>query len=217
MAYGFLRLLMISAATVAVTVAGLAFVRWLGLAQSFGEPPHPWFAMKEWRLYQPEAGEICLSKTLPSSVAPDEIAWLTIKFKNGAWTLPCENGPLPPTDVLRNSRHSNWLLHVEAVETAHLNQLTESLSAFDKTKLFGVYSGSQTVARYLRKQAPQWLFAADAAALLRLHLFTSLWIETAFDFWPDFVVLKSDDKNAKLNERERHELERRHKRIIEAR
>lgn len=217
MAQGFLRLLAISAVTLMMTVAGLTFVRWLGLAQSFGEPPHPWFAMKEWRIYQPEAGEICLSKTIPSSVAPDEIVWLNVKFKNGSWSLPCENGPVAPAEVLRNSRHANWILHVDAFETVHLDALTESLNPFDKTKLFGVYTGSQSVARYLRKQAPQWLFAADAASLLRLHMFASLWIETAFDFWPDFVVLKSDDKNAKLSERERLELERRHKRIIEAR
>ena len=198
---GFLRLILISAGTLFFTALAIVFVRWMGSQQTFAPPPHPWFAFAEWHLYQPDPSEICLSKTLPSSVAPDVIAWLPVRFKNGTWTLPCENGELKPETLLQNSRHANWIVHVEAHETAHLDALVDALAAFDKEKSFGIHSGSQTVARYMRKKAPQWLFAADAASLLRLHMFASLWLETAFDFWPDFIVQYDSDKNTQFSER----------------
>ncbi|MGE0527460.1 MAG: hypothetical protein AB7P49_10385, partial [Bdellovibrionales bacterium] len=85
--------------------------------------------------------------------------------------------------------------------------------AFDARKKFAVYTSSQRAARFLRKKAPQWLFAADTASLLRFQIFSNLWIETAMDFWPDFVIVPQTGFPA-LTAREVEELKRRHKRII---
>ena len=78
----------------------------------------------------------------------------------------------------------------------------------------GTISGA-SASRFLRKKGPQWLFAADPASLVRMQLFTSLWIETAVDFWPDFVIAANDASlPTRLTERLARELERRHKRIV---
>jgi hypothetical protein len=48
--------------------------------------------------------------------------------------------------------------------------------------------------------------------LVRLQMFESLWLETALDFWPDFVITPQAD--AELTSRAAQELQRRHKRIV---
>jgi ribonuclease HI len=136
-----------------------------------------------------------------------------VRYANGAWIVKCEPDK-PLADVISRSPHRNWLLFVDSIETLHLDALTQALEPLEKTHSFGIYTHSQMVARYLRKKAPQWVYAADSATLLRLHIFSSFWIETSFDFWPDFIVQSRGDKASQLSEREMSELKRRKKRVI---
>ncbi len=208
------RLLLISAATLCVTFLAVFFVRWAGSQQSYAPPPHPWFAMAEWKLYEPPPSELCLSKTVPSSVRPEWLAWVRVHNTPQGWSVKCENH-LPLRTLLENSHHANWLVFVDGHDTTTLEPLLAEMSAFDKNKNFGVFTPAQIVARYLRKKAPQWVYAADAATMLRLHMWAGFWVETAFDFWPDFVVQTPGDKNTQLSERELRELQRRKKRVIQ--
>src|SRR5258708_3041195 len=132
----------------------------------------------------------------------------------GRLGTPCKT-PLLVKTYLQNTPHSDWLLRVEAHDTWSLDRLVEQVSAYDSSKHFGVLTESQKVAIYLRKKAPQWLYAADPASLLRFRMFESLWIETAMDFWPDFAVatLQAHDVY-RLDERAARELQRRKRRLI---
>lgn len=213
---GVLRLLIISALTLIVTFFIVFFVRWVGGQQSFAEPPHPWYQIADWTLVPISLEEICLAKTLPGSVPVQQIVPVTVTYNQDGWVLTCAK-PWPLKELLRNSKHPNWLVTIEARDVFGLDQLVSEMAAFNKEKNFGVFSANQAVARYVRKKAPEWLYGADASSLLRFHLYSSLWLETAFDFWPDFVLRSEKDKNTHLNEREERELRRRKKRVIDTR
>ena len=59
------------------------------------------------------------------------------------------------------------------------------------------------------------LFAADSASLVRLRTFESLWVESAMDFWPDFVISSFTAKDApQVDTRMAAELERRKKPVV---
>ena len=210
------RLILISIGTLCVTFLAVLFVRWAGSQQGFAPPPHPWFEIPQWTLYEPLPSELCLNKTVPSQVKPEWLVWVRVHNTAQGWSVKCETH-VPLKTLLENSRHPNWLVFVDGHNTMVLEPLIKELTAFDKTKSFGIFTPSQIVARYLRKKAPQWVYGADAATLLRLHMFSGFWLETAFDFWPDFVVQTPGDKNTHLSQRELSELQRRKKRVIQTR
>ena len=203
----FRRLLIISAASISLVFLGLFFARKMGSLQVFAPPPHPWFKLDEWRVFVPAAEALCK--------APKESDWiveLPVKFQNGRWEVPCPGGARAINEVLSDSPHANWMLKVEANDTANLDRLVDNVDAFDRNKRIAIRTESQRVARYLRKKAPQWIFAADSVTLLRFQMFESMWLETAMDFWPDFVITPIDSHH--LRPRAAEELKRRHKRII---
>ncbi len=204
------RLIAITAGTLIFAVVAVVFVRWAGLRQTFSPPAHPWYAMDTWSFQKASPELICdLAKPLNT----EGITWLKIFYHQRAWTLGCDPA-VSISDRIANSPQKNWLIEVDSVDTPPLDELMALLTPLDENKSFAIYSGSQRVARYLRKKSPQWLYAADAASLVRLHLFSSLWIETMLDFWPDFVLQVPEDNNTRLSTREARELERRKKRVI---
>lgn len=206
----FARLGVITAVSLIVIILAVFSVRQLGELQVFAEPPHPWFQQRTWRIYTPKVEELCAKNFDPE---PDWLIQLPLKFENGAWHVPCPEKSRALNEFLSHSEHTNWVLRPDATDTTYLDKLVETVGSFDTNKRFAVFSHSQRVARYLRKKAPQWLYAADNASLVRLQMFESLWLETALDFWPDFVIT-SQSGESELSKRSARELGRRHKRIV---
>ncbi len=205
------RLFSITIGTLIATALAILFVRWAGLRQTHSPPAHPWFAQATWDFRQPTPDETCSKER---KIPADGIAWLKVFYQDGRWVLGCEGAGMPLEEKLAQSPQQNWLIEVGAIDLGPLDDLIKDLNQFDKNKNFAIYSSSQRVARYLRKKSPQWLFAADAASLVRLHLFASFGIETILEFWPDFVLQFPGDKVTSLSPREVQELERRQKRVI---
>lgn len=205
-----LRLSVISIAAVIVVFLGLFFMRTVGNRQVFQAPPHSWFQKADWKIYRPGALVAC------SPQAPaDWIINIRVRRKDHEWLVDCES-PKPLAEVLGQSKHVDWLLSVEGNETTDLDKFVDIVGQHDQDKAFAIHARSQTLARYLRKKSPQWIYAADTASLLRLHLFSSLWLETAMDFWPDFVIagLQNKASGSMIEVREAEELKRRQKRIV---
>lgn len=210
MLHALVRLIAITVGAVFLLFCGLFFMRWVGSQQAFQAPPHPWFAKTNWTVLEPLSAAAC-----DPQVPQDWAVYVGVFRKNGEWWVKCDQ-PQPLSEVLQRSPTKDWLLAVEGVETKDLDKFVDIVSKHDKDKVFAIHARSQIVARYLRKKSPQWIYAADTASLLRLHLFTSLWLETAMDFWPDFVIADEADKEhgARLSEREAHEMQRRQRRVI---
>lgn len=208
-----LRLVLISAATLFFSFMAITAIRWAGLRQNFAPPAHAWYTLPDWQLTKVDSQQLCSGN---KQLEVDGIAWLRVFYRDGVWTLgpSCETKGTAIKDALERTKEKNWLIEIESVDTQPLDALIEQLSALDKEKNFGIYSESQRVARYLRKKSPQWLYAADAASLVRLHMFSSLWLEPILEFWPDFIIQYPDDKATRLTAREAAEMERRKKRVI---
>jgi len=202
------RLFFIIAGTLALCVVAVLAVRWAGGQQQFAEPPHAWFTISEWKVVKPKVA--CPPKMADES-GREDLNWLRVHYTAEGWRTDC--GSI--TKTLKEWPHPNWLLFVDSRETTNLDKLIEELVPLEKSKNFGIYTPSQVAARYLRKKAPQWVYGADPATLLRLHMYAGFWVETAFDFWPDFVMQMPGDKNTQLTEREMAELQRRKKRVIQ--
>ncbi len=211
-----LRLVLITVSALTLTFFALFLVRQLGLQQSFAAPPHKWSEIPEWKIVAPSAQKLC--KPEPFTIAADEIIAVPVRPIESGWTIDCpdKNQKLELKEWLAHVPFVNILLQVHASEAQNLDNLVDSVGSFDKEKYFGVVSSSQKVSRALRKKAPQWLYAADPASLLRLQIFTSMWIETAMDFWPDFVIAgeNEDPQSSHLTPRLIDELARRQKRVI---
>ncbi len=204
------RLVSITLLSVILLFSGLFFMRWVGLRQVFQAPPHPWFKNNYWRIYKPSKSEACQPQ-VPEGWA----VYLHVFKKDGEWLADCSI-PTPLDQVLSRSRQRDWLLAVEGKETGKLDIFVKIVAAHDKEKTFAIHARSQIIARYLRKKSPQWIYAADTASLLKLHLFSGLWLETAMDFWPDFVIASEADAatGGRLSSREVDELNRRDRKII---
>ena len=211
----FLKLGLLTAAFLSLTVFAVFFVRWLGFQMVFAPPPHPWFAQDFWYVYSAPPEVVCTGKPVASNVPKNE--WLVsipVKRLDNDWVIPCEK-PLPLAEFLKKETHPNLILHVQATDTWDLDKLVATVSPYEKDKKFALYTDSQKVAMFLRKKAPQWLFAADPSSLARMTVFESLWIETAMDFWPDFVISSlAPDAQLKIDERLAREFERRKKRVV---
>jgi len=130
------------------------------------------------------------------------------------WVIPCAE-PLRLAEFLEKTTHPDFLLIVQAHDTWSLDKLVEIASHFDETKHFAVSAEAQKVSLYLRKKAPQWLFAADPASLLRLRTFASMYMESTMDFWPDFVISNFSPQDAlQIDPRMAAEIQRRKKRLL---
>lgn len=208
---GIVRLVGISAMVVTLTLLAVVFVQWVGGQQQFEHPPHIWFEQTQWNFEAPSPDSLCLQ---PPKAKPGVILMVPIHRSDDGWMVDCAQ-PLSLTTLLERSAHEDWMLQLEARDTPDLDKLVDSVGKFDGRKRFAVYAPAQKVARDLRKKAPQWLFAADSASLLRFHVFSSMHISPAVEFWPDFVIASSrKDDGSRLSVNEAEELRRRKKRIV---
>jgi hypothetical protein len=214
MASSALRLFLISVAVIMLAFFSLLGARWMGYQQSFQPPSHPWFERDFWAVYSPTAEEVC--NKLDLSPGPNWIVEIPLKPTKEDWQIPCAK-PLALTDFLKRTKVADILLNIQAHDTWGLDRLVEITAPYDATKRFAVTTEAQKVAIFLRKKAPQWLFAAEASSLVRLRAFESFYIESAMDFWPDFVISEFNPaKNPllQIDERMATELARRKKRIL---
>jgi hypothetical protein len=187
-------------------------VRSMGERQIFKAPPHPWFDRSEWRIWQPPLEKICSARAIESDDQITAVPVVHAADASDRWDVPCEK-PVEISEFLKRQKQADWLLQVKGNDTTDLDTLVSKVAPFDRDKHFAVQAESQKVAMYLRKKAPEWLYAADSTSMVRLQLFTNLWIETAMEFWPDFVILTPPDvRHWKLRTSE--ELQRRGKRVI---
>jgi hypothetical protein len=208
-----IKLLMITVFTLLLGFLAVFVVRQMGLHGSFATPTHPWAQRQFWWVFNPTAEELCQTKDLKSLLPGGQwIVSIPVKHVEEDWVVPCAK-PQRLEEFLAHSEHDDWLLHVTAHDTWGLDELVAKVSPFDQNKHFAVLSDSQKVAVYLRKKAPQWLFAADSASLLRFRMFESMWIESAMDFWPDFLITSGND-SFHLDERGAAEMQRRKKRVL---
>lgn len=208
----FLRLIAISLGAVVLTVMMGIFVRWMGGHQAYLPPPHPWFQQERWEIWEPPLQLLCDQLDVSKHLSASQIVSLQVSLIQDKWQLPCDT-PVPVADYLARQSQQNWLLRVKGSHTMRLDDLVKDVSPFNVKKRFAVQADSQKVSMFLRKKAPEWLFAADSSSLLRFHLFASLWIETAIEFWPDFVILDSAQIK-QWDARRIQELRKRKKRIL---
>ncbi len=167
-------------------------------------PPHPWFETATWDVRAPAADALCAQ---PPAADGAVIYVLPVRKSPAGWEVRCAARPAVDT-FLKNSAHADWILAVEAGAGEDLDRFAELVDAVPG-KHIGIWTRSQRAARALRKKAPHWVFAADDASLTRLHLFTSLFLESVFDFWPDFVIADDGEGAARLTAREAAEVQRR--------
>ena len=203
MIHAFVRLGSIALGSIILIIFTLVLVRFMGLQQSFAAPPHEWFNENEWTVLAPV--DPCVQTRTQSKVL------ITTRHLNRDWVVDCSNQTLGLDQALKLVPARDFILKVKANDSTYLDKLVEIVSSHDHNKKFAIVSESQRVSRFLRKKGPQWLFASDPASLLRMQIFTSMWIETAMDFWPDFVIT---DANKNIEPRLATEMERRHKKII---
>jgi hypothetical protein len=215
MVTAWLRLALTTISIVIVCIFAVVSLRWMGSQQGFSAPPHPWFQRDFWWIYNPTAADLCGGRNLDSFLPKkDWIVVLPIHRKEDLWFVSCPK-PLDLGDYLKNAAHQDFLLNIQSHDTWALDKLVQIIAPYDESKRFAATSESQKVLLYLRKNAPQWAYAADSSSLLRLKMFESLWIESVMDFWPDFMVTSFSPQEAfHLDPRMATELERRKKRII---
>ncbi len=211
----FAKLLALGLATVMVCGLGITFMRWFGTQQSFQSPPHPWFERDFWWIYSPSLAELC--RTEGFDAPPQQPHWIIrvpIQRHDEKWHVPCPT-PILIGDFLKASTHPDWMIDIQSRDTWSLDQLIQALTPLDKSKRLAITASSQKVSVFLRKKAPQWLYAADSASLVRLRLFESLWLESTMEFWPDFIISSMQTQDPfYLDARAAEELQRRKKRIL---
>jgi hypothetical protein len=207
-----IRIVLISCLAVMLTLFTGFFVRWVGGQQQFAPASHDWFSQEHWTVIAPSLEQLCQT---PFAEQPKVIVMLPVeRSRSEGWQINCSPKVAVET-FLSQTKHRDWMLKLTVGELPDLDKLVDKVGAFDRDKRFAIYAPAQKVARDLRRKAPQWLFAADSSSLLRLHLFTGMYMETAFDFWPDFVVASNNHKDGShLNAREVRELKRRNKRVL---
>ena len=209
-----LRLVLLALGFLILAFFVVIALRYMGLHQSFTAPSHPWFEREFWGIYNSAPNDLCQNPDLDQKPGQNWIVTIPLKRHEEEWLIPCTN-PMSLTEFLKRTKHRDFLLNILAHDTWSLDKLVEIIKPYDETKHFAVTTDSQKVAMFLRKKAPQWLFAADSSSLLRLRTFESFYIESVIDFWPDFVIsnLSLKDK-LQIDERTAAELLRRKKRLI---
>lgn len=216
MIHAVIRLIVITITTVTVAFIAVYGTRYLGSKQTFQPPPHEWFKKANWRILQPTPSEACDANALKPLVElwKADIVAVHVKYKDAAWVVACDK-PIPLDDLLKTEVARDWLIRIDARDTPGLEELVAILSPWDSQMNFGIHSPSQKVNKFVRKKAAQWAYAADTPTLARLKFFEGIWLETAIDFWPDFVIASHDRKKPEfVDEATLTELRRRQKRII---
>lgn len=208
-----IRLVAISLFTVFTAIFVVIGLRLMGRAQVFSQPPHPWFDRREWEVVEPPPEAVCNRSRIVGDPG-DRILMVTVQRQERSWVLPCRL-PISIAEAIGHSNHVNWLVKLTTGDTNGLDDLVASLAPLDDRKSLAIYAPSQNVARHLRRAAPRWLFAADSASLLRLHVFRGMFLESIMEFWPDFVI-SSDNRydGSRLSAAEVDELHRRKKRVL---
>lgn len=207
----FLRLILIAVCAAFVAILGVFTVREIGFRQAFVAPPHAWFSRPNWDVYKAPTKDLCGTEL--AKHAGGRIIAAQLEYRDEKWGVECSNAGLKGFLLARPE--VDWLFDVEIDDNLVLQALVKELEPFDQLKHFAITSSLPRTIRILRKEAPQWLFAADPALLTRFHLFSSLWIETSLEFEPDFVIA-DDLPNSpyNLSQREVDELKRRSKAIL---
>lgn len=214
MLFAFLRLAVMTIIIIILAVFAVVAIRWMGYQQTFQPASHPWFQRSFWAVYTPTADELCAHPDLDKSPGERWIVEIPVKRKDDQWVIPCAT-PEALGAYLKSTTHRDFLLNVEAHDTWALDELVDVTKPFGESKAFGARTEAQKVAAYLRKKAPEWLFAADSASLLRMATYESMYIESAMDFWPDFVIDDPEAKDlAKVDARMAAEFERRKKPLL---
>lgn len=210
----FLKLAAIGISVILLSFLIVFGVRLLGSQQTFAQPHHAWMARPFWWIYRPSAEALCQTADVDTLIpSPDWIVVLPVVRNDQEWIVPCKN-PKTVHDFLQ-TKHVDWLLDVKAHDTWNLDDLITAVNSTLPNKNIGAWADSQKVSLYLRKKSPEWLFAADTAALVRFRMYISLWIESAIDFWPDFVIASFAPSGPfRFDIRGSGELARRKKRIV---
>ena len=204
-------ILKVSGITAFVLILGAAVVlmtRVNAFRQTAQVPPHAWFEHPKWTFTAPAINPWC---HLPVAGAAGEILVLPVRKTPARWEISCD-AHLDLAEALAKVKLTDVLFDVEAGVPEDLDNLVDIVNN-SGIKRVGIRAASQRAARHLRKKSPQWVFAADDASLLRLRMFTSLYLEPAIDFWPDFAMTDAGEVNV-LGAREVAELHRRLKRVV---
>jgi len=211
MFHAILRIGLVTLAVVLVIVGLITMARVAG--RQVGQvPPHPWFEKPTWDVRAPAAEALCAHG---SPAATDAIYLLPVRKSAAHWQVSCAAAPTLE-NFLAESNHRDWLFEIEAGAGEDLDNFVDIVNGVAGLRV-GVLAHSQRAARSLRKKMPGWVFAADDASLLRLHMFTSLYLESVFDFWPDFVIADGGGRShgaRELQPREVVEVQRRRKRVL---
>lgn len=200
-----------------LSVLAVFLIRSMASHQVFKAPPHVWFEQATWNIlnvHTPAQLEaLCeaedVDKLVPSA---NWIITVPLRRYQEEWRIPCKQ-PKLLGEFLKGQKHRDWILRLNTSDTWGLEKLIEVVAPFEQNMRFGVIAESQKVSIFLRKKAPEWLYAADSASLLRFRMFQSLGIDTAMEFWPDFVIA-GNSENMRLDAYGASELQRRQKRII---
>ncbi len=211
-----LRLALIALGSVIVVVLCLFGLRQFGLSGHYAPPHHEWFDRPDWQVVSLPADCQWVDLKKWPKLEPNQILKIQTQPLNNEWVVTCASEAIPLIEALERLPAPRLWVSVLSLQPIGLEKLVEAMTAKGQIKRsLGIETNSQSVARKLRKMAPQWLFEADASQMLRLHTFASLWIETVMDFWADIVVVgKQDEGLNHVSPRELRELRRRHKLVF---
>lgn len=212
-----LRLAFVSLSSGFLLFISLFTLRQCGLQQQHAAPHHPWLEQTQWIVQTLRKNAPCTNLHSPPASGEGAMGiWrISVRAQDQTWIIDCQSDKRDLESVLAATNGVPIWLRVEAIQPHGLEQLKRALTNSPNPQRFAIEADSQSVARSLRKMAPQWLYVADASQLLRLHLFSSLWIEPIMDFWPDIVMVRTDgDELYRISDREEGELIRRKKRIV---
>lgn len=204
-----LKVVGISLVTVILCAGIVLMTRVNAFRQTAQVPPHAWFEHPTWDIAAPAIDQWCANPTGPRSAG--EILMLPVRKTPTQWEVACP-AHLSLEAALKRAQPADVLFEIEAGAPEDLDNFVDIVTN-SSVKRVGVHAASQRAARHLRKKEPGWVFAADDPSVLRLHMFTAMYLEPAIDFWPDFVLADAGDQNG-FNAREVTELHRRLKRIV---
>lgn len=208
-----MRLVFIFTATIIMGILALFILGHLGRQQSFAPPHHPWASQSFLLIIKDkcEPSEISNSE----SAQPDAIYEIKVALSSDfIWQVQCATN-YPLSDLLARLPRASLLFDIQGKSNLEISALTKILGQIQTNPSVGVMSSSHVVSKLLRKEFPQWLFGADPTTLVKARFFTSLFIESMADLWPDFVIIQAQSRaSEKLHPRLIEELRRRKKIIL---
>lgn len=224
----FFRLVSVIGLVAFMAVIFLMFLRYLGSQAAYAPPPHPWMDRAHWlaaRLAPEDCSQIALEQLLELGdqwfvwvdVQPDQTRQFQLvcpEKKIFEIRAPVAKGPTL-TRVLPLLKKHGVIFNLRTTDQTETNAFLKLLDGWDDKKDVGLASPSQSIIRDLRKQRPQWMFAADAATWTKLKFFAAFGIETTVDLWPDFFVASQDpDEPSGFTKRTAAEIDRRGKIVM---